>query len=728
MERNGLEKSARKATEVLSAPVQAWFEATFPQGATPAQELAWPLIAAGENVLLIAPTGTGKTLAAFLAVIDQLFRAESETSLAPGVRCVYVSPLRSLNYDIERNLQLPLEGIRREVGRDDCPVRVGVRTGDTPPRERRRLRDHPPHILITTPESLSLLLSQESWRPLWSGVKHVILDEVHALAPTKRGADLAVSLERLASLAQRDPVRVGLSATCCPSEAAVRFLAGRSRTCRVVMAPPPPSTPPIEITVESLIEPGEAPHRGLSYRRLLKRLRRSIMSNRTTVIFANTRAFAEKLTHDLRLEPKLAAGPEPIVVAHHSALDAQRRRAIESALREGQVRAVVTSTSLELGIDIGTADLTIQIGSPGGVARCLQRVGRAGHLRGAVSRGLLLAATHAELAGEAITAQASRAGRVEPLGMVCAPLDVLCQQLIGLACAADQDATAAFDLIRNAGPMAELARADFDACLDFLAGKLGMPPGATEPEAGARLRWTSPRLWHRDGRFGLRSRRVARWFWNNVGTINSEETVRVIASGVAIGTLEVAYAERLVPGDRFVLDGRALEFRRLERSTLFARSTTGQPSLPRWTSTRQSLSFELARELAHFRALAGDLLVNDGPVALRSWLTRALQLDDRASDVLIELFEAQIRWSEVPSESDLLVESSPAPIGSGQIFTFHAPLHRAACEALARATSARLGAQIGRDLTLCVADLGWSIRLPDDAHVSLSPESIASLF
>ena len=326
MERHGLDITSTSPTEALCTPVRAWFEASFPQGATPGQALAWPLITAGENVLLIAPTGTGKTLAAFLGIIDRLFRAEAENTLAAGVRCVYVSPLRSLNYDIERNLQLPLEGICRQIGRDICPVRVGVRTGDTPPTERRRLRDHPPHILITTPESLSLLLSQQSWHPLWSGVSHVVIDELHALAPTKRGADLAVSLERLASHCQRDPVRIGLSATCRPGEQAARFLAGGSRTCRTVTAPPPEGTPPIEIAVESLIEPGEAPHRGLSYRRLLKRLRRLIACNRTTVVFANTRAFAEKLTHDLRQDPDLAALGEQAVVAHHSALDAQRRR------------------------------------------------------------------------------------------------------------------------------------------------------------------------------------------------------------------------------------------------------------------------------------------------------------------------------------------------------------------------------------------------------------------
>ncbi len=217
MDRQGLEIRSSMAPTVFSAPVWTWFEQTFPQGATPAQELAWPAIASAENVLLIAPTGTGKTLAAFLAILDRLFRFELEQALASGVRCVYVSPLRSLNYDIERNLRWPLDGICQQLGRQDCPVHVGVRTGDTSAYTRRLMREHPPHILITTPESLSLLLSQETWRPMWRGLDHIIIDEIHALAPTKRGADLAVSLERLASYCASDPIRIGLSATCAAS-------------------------------------------------------------------------------------------------------------------------------------------------------------------------------------------------------------------------------------------------------------------------------------------------------------------------------------------------------------------------------------------------------------------------------------------------------------------------------------------------------------------------------
>jgi ATP-dependent helicase Lhr and Lhr-like helicase len=723
MLRSQPEIQSSQSLALLSGHVRAWFEDAFPDGPTPAQKLAWPPIAAGEHVLLVSPTGTGKTLAAFLAVLDRLFREQARGALASGLRAVYVSPLRSLNYDIERNLSTPLEGIGRRLSRDSGAVRVGVRTGDTSAYHRRQLRDHPPHVLITTPESLSLLLSQESWHAHWRGLEHIIVDEVHALMPTKRGADLAVSLERLAARAERDPSRIGLSATCRPVEIVARFLVGPTRTCRVVEAPPPPGAPAAQIEVENLIKPGESSHRGLSYRRLLRRLRQAISQNRTTVVFANTRAFAEKITHDLRRDRIVAASAESQydVVAHHSALDAGRRRAIESALRSGLVRAVVTSTSLELGVDIGTADLAVQIGLPGGVSRCVQRVGRSGHRLGAISRGLLLAATPAELVGAVVTARAALAARVEPLRMVGAPLDVVCQQLIGMACAGEQSVAAAFQLLRKAGPMADLTQLDFDACLAFLAGELAAPAGAFEPEPGAEPRWTAPRIWKHHGQFGVRDRRVLRWFWSNVGTIHSEEAVRVLENRVAVGTLESAYAERLVPGDRFVLDGRALEVIRLDRSILHARPAGGEPTLPRWTSDRQSLSGELARELVDFRTQIGQRLVAEGPEALRAWLIETFELHSEAAAVLIELFEAQVQWSEVPDALDLLVEQSPSPLGEGSVYTFHAPLHRAACEALGRATAARLGRRFGRNLALAVADLGWSIRLPDDASHAIGP-------
>ncbi len=719
---------SNQALALLSGPVRDWFTTAFAEGPTPAQERAWPSIAVGEHVLLISPTGTGKTLAAFLAILDQLFREHEAGTLTPGLRCVYVSPLRSLSYDVEHNLKGPLEEIRRRLNYERSPVRVGVRTGDTSPHDRRKVRLQPPHVLITTPESLSLLLSQESWLDHWRGVEHIVVDEVHALVPTKRGADLAVSLERLAAAATRDPQRIGLSATCRPHEVIARFLLGPSRTGRVVEAAQGAGAAPIEIAVSSLIEPGEAPHRGLSYRRLMHFLHDVIDCHRTTVVFANTRAFAEKLTHDLRKDDGSRTAAESAVAAHHSALDMQRRRSTEAALKSGRLRAVITSTSLELGVDIGTADLVVQVGLPGSVARCVQRIGRSGHRPGAASRGILLASTPAELAGALITAGAATAGRIEPMRMIEAPLDVVCQQLVGMACSGEQSADAAFALFRKTGPMAELSRSDFHACLDYLAGELPGPAGAYEPEPGAGPRWTAARLWQNDGRFTLRSRRVARWFWSNVGTIHSEESVRVLEGGVAVGTLEASYAERLLPGDRFVLDGRALEARRLEGSILVARPTAGEPSLPRWTSDRQTLSSELAWELAKFRVNAAWELVARGPKVLRAWLAKGFDIDIQAADVLVELFEAQVQWSEVPETDAMLVEESPSPTGDGLVYSFHVPLHRSACEALGRAAAARLGRRIGRNLSLAVADLGWSIRLPDDVVSPVGPHTIAPLF
>lgn len=694
---------------IRSAAVRSWFADAFPRGPTPAQVLAWPVIDAGENVLLVSPTGTGKTLAAFLAILDRLYREYEHGTLGRGLRCVYVSPLRSLGYDIERNLNEPIEAIRRSIGAEASPVAVGVRTGDTSGYLRQKLRKNPPHLLITTPESLSLLLSQKTWSPIWKTVEHLIVDEVHSLVPTKRGADLAVSLERLAGLADRDPARIGLSATCRPMEPVARFLVGPGRPCRTIEAPRPDGKAGPEIEVESLLERDEAPHRGLTYRRLLRRLREEAERNRTTVVFANTRAFTERITHDL----KRSLGDA--VAAHHSALDANRRRSVEARLKAGELRVVVTSTSLELGVDIGTADLAVLVGLPGGAARCLQRVGRAGHRVGSQTRGLLLAATAAELAGLAVTARAAREGRVEPLRTPEAPLDVLCQQLIGMACAGECSSDHAFELVRKAAPMESLSRADFDACLRFLAGELAAPAGAWEPEPGSTPRWTSPRIWKKAGLFGVRNGRVIRWFRANVGTITTEESVRVVAGDEVIGTLEGNYAERLQPGDRFVLDGRSLEFRRLDGLTLVAEPSGGDPALPRWTSDRQGLSAMLAADLAAFREAAARRMA-EGPSALRAWLVEDYGLEPDDAGVLEDLFAAQEQWSEIPPAGAVLVEETPHP--EGVCYTFHAPLGRSACEAAGRAVAARLGKRFGRDLGLVVADLGWQVRLPIEASLT----------
>jgi ATP-dependent Lhr-like helicase len=690
--------------------VRAWFGATFPGGPTPGQAAAWPLIAASRHTLLVSPTGTGKTLAAFLGILDGLMIRQEAGALEPGLRCVYVSPLRSLGYDVERNLGVPLRAIRAGLREDSSDsIRVGVRTGDTSAYRRKQLRERPPHVLITTPESLSLMLSQTGWATVFREVEQVIVDEVHALVPTKRGADLAVSIERLATLCRQEPVRIGLSATCRPADVVARWLVGPGRECRIVDVGASGGVSNLELEVVSLLRDDEAAHRGLTYRRLLRQIDAALAVCRTTVVFANTRAFTEKITHDLRGRVE---GGEDTIAAHHSALDAGVRRTVEARLKAGELRAVVTSTSLELGVDIGTADLALLVGLPGSVSRCLQRVGRAGHRVDTPSRGRILAATAAEVAGAAVTVRACHAGEIEPLRVAQAPLDVLCQQLIGMACAGECEVEAVFGLLRRVAPFESLDRNDFDACLAFLAGELASPPGAYEPEPSAAPRWTSPRLWRLRGLFGVRTARVVRWFRANVGTITSEESMRVVCDddGRAVGSLEGAYAERLTRGDRFVLDGRALEFRRIEGLTVHARPTAGEPLLPRWSSDRQSLSRELASGVAVMRSDAAGILAREGPGALRAWLESAWRLDSTAAGVLVGLFEAQERVSLVPRGGELLIEQWPDAERGGWAVACHAPLPRAACEAAGRALAARLGRRTGRDASLSVADLGWVVR------------------
>ncbi len=710
----------------IEGPARDWFTKTFPAGPTPAQRLAWPLIAAGENAVVVAPTGTGKTLAAFLAILSRLERRVAFEKLERGVRCVYISPLRSLSRDIERNLNVPLEAMRIGLESAETPVKVAVRTGDTPASQRRRMRDDPPQILITTPESLSLLLAQAAWDENWKTVEHIIVDEIHALVSSKRGADLTVSLERLAYKSKRDPVRIGLSATCRPAESAARFLVGPNRSCRVVDASGPAAPVDFDLRVESLIAADEESVRMVTYQRLIRRLRSIFAENRTTVVFANTRALTEKLTHDLRrsiatdaLEVDLEA-----IAAHHSALPAERRRAVEAALQAASLKAVITSTSLELGVDIAAADVSVLIGLPGSVSRCLQRTGRAGHRIGVTTRGVMLASTAAELAGAAVTAYAARRGEVEPLRAIRAPLDVLCQQLVGMACDRDWPIEDAYQLIKRSSAMADLDRTDFDDCLSFLAGELASPAGAYEPEPGAGPRWTSARLWRCKGWFGVRSRRIIRWFYANVGTIHAEESVRVEVDGVEIGKVEADYADRLAAGDRFLLDGRSFEFKRFKGTTLIAKATGADGDLPRWHSDRQSLSGPLALALGRFRERLGFVVESEGFAAAQAFIAQEYLLNKNACDVLIELIAAQIQWSEIPDPTTILIEESPC--NDGYDYAFHVPLGRSACEAIGRAVGARLGRRFGRGLGFVVADLGWSIRIP--GFDRLEADQLAELF
>src|SRR3954463_2244681 len=418
--------------------VRDWFTGAF-EGPTPAQEQAWPAIASGDHVLLSAPTGSGKTLAAFLWGIDRLSQSKSDRT-----RLVYVSPLKALSYDIERNLRAPLRGI-------DPDISVGIRTGDTPQAERMAMRRNPPDILITTPESLYLILTSQA-REMLTGVEAVIVDEIHAVAATKRGSHLALTLERLSDLAEGDPQRIGLSATQNPLEEIGRFLVGPSRTCRIVdVGARKPLDLKIHVPVESMVEPGngpadpldsDSPHppgestRNSIWPAMYPELLKEVRAHRSTIIFVNARRAAERLA--LRLN-ELAG--EDIARAHHGSLAREERTVVEELLKAGELPCLVATSSLELGIDMGAVDLVLQVESPKSVARGLQRIGRAGHNVGDTSKGRIFPKFRSDLLEWQGVAKLKRAGAIEPTVVPLNALDVLAQQIVAIVASSEEGVT-----------------------------------------------------------------------------------------------------------------------------------------------------------------------------------------------------------------------------------------------------------------------------------------------
>ena len=479
----------------FSALTREWFTGTF-ESPTAAQTQAWSAIADGANTLVIAPTGSGKTLAAFLWAIDRL--AASEPRPAPaGTRVLYVSPLKALAVDVERNLRTPLTGITRIAERLGVPapdISVGVRSGDTPPGRRRELIAKPPDILITTPESLFLMLTSAA-RETLAEVQTVIVDEVHAVAGTKRGAHLALSLERLDRLSPAPAQRIGLSATVRPPEEVARFLSGLAPT--TIVAPPAAKT--FDLSVQVPVPDMANLENNTIWPDVEERIVDLIEAHRSSIVFANSRRLAERLTsrlneiHAERSGVELPAGPNPGVAggspahimasgqasgappllarAHHGSVSKEQRAAVEDDLKTGRLKAVVATSSLELGIDMGAVDLVIQVESPPSVASGLQRIGRAGHQVGEISQGVLFPKHRTDLIGCAVTVQRMLTGQIETMRVPANPLDVLAQHTVAACALEPLDADHWFDTVRRSAPFATLPRSAFEATLDLLSGK-----------------------------------------------------------------------------------------------------------------------------------------------------------------------------------------------------------------------------------------------------------------
>ncbi len=719
----------------FSAEVRHWFEASF-ESATPAQSLGWQSISSGSDTLICAPTGSGKTLASFLWGIDRLARARraetpgEDQAAESGVRLVYVSPLKALSYDIERNLRAPLKGIGVELS-------VGIRTGDTPQAERNRMRRDPPEILITTPESLYLMLSSGA-REILTGVETVIIDEIHAVAATKRGAHLALTLERLEHLVRentgRRVQRIGLSATQRPLGRIAAFLSGPGRNCEVV-DPGQSKQLDLEIVVpvEDMAEPGASPHDDGSadeapirsiWPAIYPELLAQVRAHTSTIVFVNNRRAAERLAqrlNDLDQETGETESPDrtategpgpggstlvrpheeaglPLARAHHGSLSHEERTEVEEQLKSGLIPCLVATSSLELGIDMGAVDLVIQVESPKSVARGLQRIGRAGHGLGETSKGRIFPKFRGDLLESAVVTHRMQAGEIEETVIPANPLDVLAQHLVSMAALDQWDTEAALELIRRTTPFSEISKEQFDNVLDMLDGRY---PSERFAELRPRLVWdrTGGTI---EGRKGARSLVVT-----NAGTIPDRGLYGVhLPDGRRVGELDEEMVYEARAGQVFLLGASSWRIQEITRDRVIVVPAPGVPgAIPFWRGDGIGRPAELGEAIGAFAREA----VNADPKQLE----KSHDLDPRAARNLVAYLKDQQEATRVvPSDQTVVIERFRDEIGDWRLVVL-SPWGGRVHAAWGLAITRKLRDEHGLEADAIHSDDGIAVHLPD---------------
>jgi ATP-dependent Lhr-like helicase len=677
------------ALSIFSASTRGWFESSF-EAPTPAQEQGWPAIASGKHTLIQAPTGSGKTLAAFLYGIDRLTESPGE-----GLRLLYVSPLKALNYDVERNLRGPLAGLQSDL-------RVAVRTGDTPQRDRAAmLREHP-DILITTPESFYLLLTSRG-REMLKSVETLILDEVHAVAGTKRGAHLALSVERLDRLTEKPVQRVGLSATQRPMEEIGRFVSG-GRPIELVDAGRAKELDlKVVVPLDDMREPGES---GSIWPSIYPEILALVQQHRSTIVFVNNRRLAERLA--LRLNEQANEGVEDgerkeIARAHHGSLAREQRLEIEELLKKGEIPCLVATSSLELGIDMGAVDLVVQVESPKSVARGLQRVGRAGHELGAVSRGRIFPKFRADLLESAVVVERMKAGAIEETVIPRNPLDVLAQQIVAIC--ADEEITVdeLHELVCGAYNFADLSRVQFENVLDMLAGRY---PSDEFAELRPRIVWDRTAGVIR-GRAGARQLAVT-----NAGTIPDRGLygVHLVDGGGRVGELDEEMVYEARAGQTFLLGASTWRIDEITRDRVLVSPAPGVPGLiPFWKGEGPGRPYELGEQIGR---ASRELVALSEKKALER-LTTDHSLDEQAAQNLLTfLGDQQNATGAVPSDRTVVVERFRDEIGDWRMCVltpFGARVHAP----WSMAIGVKLRDSLGLEVQSLWSDDGIAIHLPD---------------
>jgi ATP-dependent Lhr-like helicase len=700
--------------------VRDWFVQRFGTPTEP-QEQGWPHILAGHTTLISAPTGSGKTLAAFLACIDRLVRKALDGDLSDRTEVLYISPLKALGNDIQKNLEVPLGEIMQMAGERGLlmpKIRCVVRTGDTLQSERRAMLKTPPHILVTTPESLYILLTAEKSRAILRDVETVIVDEIHAVADDKRGAHLTLSLERLDALAHRRPTRIGLSATQKPIEEIAHFLTGSGRPAPVIVNVGHKRK--LDLAVEVPASQLGPIASNEMWEEIYNRLVELIEQHRSTLIFVNTRRLAERIAH--HLGEKLG---EDHVAAHHGSLSRKLRLTAERKLKEGKVKVLVATASLELGIDIGTVDLVAQIGSPRAIAVGLQRIGRSGHWRGAIPKGRLFVTTRDELQECAALVRAIRQGDLDRIMIPDAPLDILAQQIVAACSAEEWDEDALYAMIVRAYPYRNLSRETYESILTMLAEGIAAKRG----RYGAYI--------HRDlVNRKLRARRGARLAAiTSGGAIPETALFTVVAEpeGIVVGTLDEDFAVESNAGDIMLLGNTSWRIRRVEGKSgrvLVEDAHGAPPSVPFWRGEAPARTEELSQHVAEFRQHISNMLPGISPVGVSqnqpevagavAWLKEECGLDDSGAEQAVEyVLQGRAVLGAVPTQQTIIAERF-FDEGGGMQLVIHAPFGGRINKAWGLALRKRFCRGFNFELQAAATDNGLNIALAEQHSFPLS--------
>lgn len=699
--------------DMMEPLVSKWFRERFTSLTEP-QSMAIPVIHEKKSVLVSSPTGSGKTLTAFTSILNQLIKYSSEGALEERVYCIYISPLKALANDVNRNLTEPLTQMKElaaSEGMDVPEITVAVRSGDTPQNERQKMVRHPPHILITTPESMALILASPKFKEAIKKVEWVILDEIHDICDSKRGAFLSLTLEMLRNYCERDFVRIGLSATMAPIEEIAKYLVGfdaegESRPVALIESS---SKKVLDLKVICPTDDMTTLPTDVVSSMMYDRLKELVDQHETTIVFTNTRSGAEAVVYKLK-----ERGLESVEV-HHSSLGKDIRLDVEARLKKGEIKCVVSSTSLELGIDIGSVDLVCQIGSPKSVAKGLQRIGRSGHSFGKVAKGRLIVFDPDDLSECAVMCRAAHRGDIDRVGIPENCLDVLSQAVVGMSIDRRWDVDEAYRVVRSSYCFRNLPLDKFVNVLRYLGSK-------EEHEN------VYSKIWYDEesGQFG--KKKGARMiYFMNLGTIPEESNYRVINSyGSTAGELSEKFVERLSPGDVFVLGGRSLEFVRSKGMTAYVKEANGRkPTVPSWAGEMLPRSFDLSMDVARFRKEMSQIIDGD-PKDILERLSAEFDIDEGSARSLVSYFSEQKAVAGfIPDIDRLAAEEYIDPSGNQRII-FHFPFGRRVNDALSRGYAYRITALTGANVSVTVTDDDFMIGTTHKIDVGLIPSMLGT--